>query len=177
MPRRLQSTGSSIHLSKRKICPNYPSHRFVTVMSGLIHNWIAWCPSFDPELVELGAVLCHPEQKLDRNTYLCLVGERIQRIVDAAEDPVEATHELEKSLFEYGLGPDLSCPPENAGNWLVWSNPGVEEYLANKGLLEGLRNKKPKEMAVAREVIEGDAENDDAIGWLQMWAWRLSQIP
>src|ERR1019366_8573149 len=28
MPRRVQSTGSSIHLSKRKICPNYPSHRY-----------------------------------------------------------------------------------------------------------------------------------------------------
>ena len=27
MPRRVQSTGSSIHLSERKICPNYPSHR------------------------------------------------------------------------------------------------------------------------------------------------------
>jgi hypothetical protein len=166
-----------IRLALSQLTPAYSYSSVVTVMSGLMHNWIAWCPSFDPELVELGAVLCHPEQKLDRNIYLCLVGERIQRIVDAAEDPVEATHELEKSLFEYGLGPDLSCPPENAGNWLVWSNPGVEERFANKGLLEDLRNKKPKEMAVAREVIEGDAENDDAIGRLQMWVWRLSGMP
>jgi len=93
------------------------SHRQI---AGLMQKWVAWSPSSDPELVELGAILCHSEQKLDRDTYLYLVGERLQRIVDSAEDPAEATHELQNTLFEYGLGPDLHCPPENAGNWLVW---------------------------------------------------------
>lgn len=142
-----------------------------------MHKWVAWCPSSDPELVELGAVLCHPEQKLDRDTYLYLVGERIQRIVDSAEDPAEATYALQNTLLEYGLGPDLNCPPNKAGNWLVWSNPGVEEYLSNKGLLDDLENKLLQEMPVARAAIENDTQSDDAIAWLHMWAWRLSRIP
>jgi hypothetical protein len=73
--------------------------------------------------------------------------------------------------------PDVNCPPDKAGNWLVWSNPRVEEYLANKGLLDDLKNKTIQEMPAAREAIENDAQNDDAIGWLHMWAWRLSRIP
>jgi hypothetical protein len=146
-------------------------------MSGLMNKWVAWCPSSDPELVELGAVLCHPEQELDWDIYLCLVGERIQRIVDSAEDPAEATHELQNTLFEYGLGPDLRCPPENAGNWLIWSNLSVAENFSNKGLLDNIKKKKPEEVPIAREVIQGDLDDDDAIGRLQMWAWRLSRLP
>jgi hypothetical protein len=145
-------------------------------MAGLMHKWVAWSPSSDPELVELGAVLCHPEQKLDRDTYLYLVGEGIQRIVDLAEDPAEATCELQNMLFEYGLGPDLPCPPENAGNWLIWSNLSVAENFGRNELLDNLKNRSPEEVAVTREVIESDVQNEDAIGRLQMWAWQLAQV-
>lgn len=142
-----------------------------------MHNWIAWCPSSDPELAEIGAVLCHPDQKLDRDTYLYLVGERIQRIVDFAADPAEAADALQNTLLAYGLGPDLSCPPDKAADWFVRSNPGVEECLERRGLLEDLRSKTLRETPAARAVIESDAQNDDAIGWLHMWAWRLSTLP
>jgi hypothetical protein len=105
-----------------------------------------------------------------------LVGERIQRIVDGADDPTEATDELGSTLVEYGIGPDIHCPPDQAGNWLVWSNLAVAERFQKKGLLRDMTCKTPEEMVLARGCINKDAENDDAIGWLQTWAWRLSQL-
>src|ERR1019366_3043669 len=104
MPRRVQSTGSSIHLSKRKICPNYPSHRsgryrclsvhseakeelkgggnpptegqFLTSIKPIFteHDSRAGCLEpicgLGPCRCRRSPLLCHPNQKLDRNIYL-----------------------------------------------------------------------------------------------------------
>ena len=36
----------------------------------MIQEPVAWSPSVDSDLADVGAVLCHPNQKLDRNIYL-----------------------------------------------------------------------------------------------------------
>ena len=78
--------------------------------------------------------------------------------MDSADDPAEAADALQSTLFEYGLGPDVHCPSEEAGNWLIASNTSVAGCLSRLGLLDNLETKRPEEMAIAREVIESDTQ-------------------
>ena len=133
---------------------------------------IAWAPTTKSRWIRLTAVLCAPEQVMDRDIYLLLLGERVQRMVDAAEDPDEARDQLHRHLFEYGLMPDLGhCPIEEAGNQLVWSNPAVGEKLGDLGVLRGLPQVKVVEMTQAREVINQDLE--EPMDQLAIWVSDL----
>lgn len=133
---------------------------------------IAWAPTKKSRWIRLTAVLCAPEQVMDRDIYLLLLGERVQRMVDAAEDPDEARDQLHRHLFEYGLMPDLGhCPTEEAGNRLVWSNPAVGEKLGDLGVLRGLPQVKVVEMTQAREVINQDLE--EPMDQLAIWVSDL----
>jgi hypothetical protein len=118
---------------------------------------VAWSPVMPLSKTVLGAVLCSPQQEMDRQAYLSLLGDRIQRMVDASDDPSEAAEEFENALIEQGLWiEDGPIPTDEVGNRLVWSNPAVHEKLESIGLLSNLKGKKPQEMSSARQQIDED---------------------
>jgi hypothetical protein len=121
---------------------------------------VAWSPALRLSKTVLGAVLCSPQQEMDRQAYLSLLGDRIQRMVDAADDPSEAAEEFESALIEQGLWiAGGRIPTEEVGNRLVWSNPAVHESLEARGLLRNLKGAKVRELKSARTQVEADADS------------------
>lgn len=137
---------------------------------------VAWAPTREEPGAQISAVLCHPEQALDRELYLSLLGDRIQRMIDASPDPQGATNELANLLFEQGLLADAGhVPAEEAGNRLVWSNPAIEERLGNRNLLSKIKAAKPHEMPEARKAILADQA--DPLTRLLSWGSAIAQLP
>ena len=139
---------------------------------------IAWTPLLKPKLVPLVAIRLHPSQQLTRLTYLHLLGERIQRMVDSSPDPKVAVKELVQAMFEEGLLSDTgNCPPSEAGNRLILSNSEVEEILTNLGVFRRLTKAKPPlvENLMAHQALMSD--RDDPLGRLKTWASQMGQEP
>ena len=139
-------------------------------------NRIAWAPTTTGDGLLLTAVMVASGQKnLDRDLCLNLLGQRIQSLVDASPDKRYAVNQLHEALFEAGLYPDLGTIPVNeAGNWLVWSNPGVESRLLDVGALP--RKLPPlKEVSAARTVLK--TERDDPPSGLAAWVAAVTRLP
>jgi hypothetical protein len=132
---------------------------------------VARAPTSDEPALFVGAVLCHPEQSLDIELYVSLVGDRIQSLVDQCDDPADAARQFNRTLWDACLWDGGYVPPHEVGNSLVWSNGGVREYLARAGLLQNLRDIAPFEMAPARARIEADRM--DPFARLMNWASAL----
>jgi len=144
---------------------------------------VAWHPPISDDLppvwrdtaVSLSAILCSPGLTLRRDDYLSLLGERIQCLVNACEDPQEATDTLAEDLWDAGLYPDLGhVAAEHAGPYLVSSNPGTRQRLNSWGLLLTPENGPTREMPAAREVLMGDRYYPE--DHLRSWAGWLSQL-
>ena len=137
---------------------------------------VAWAPTGDELAVRLSAVLVQPDLLLDRRLYLSLLGERVQCLVNACEDPQEATDTLVEDLWDAGLYPDVGhVPAAEAGAYLVSSNPGTRERLDSWGVLPTWEAGPTHEMAAAREVLMG--ERCDPEDHLRSWAGLLSRLP
>ena len=103
--------------------------------------------------------------------YLNLLGDRIQRMIDLSDDPDATAREFAQTLDDRGLWYPGPLETDKVGNWLVWSNPAVNERLDRLGLLSGLSGRVPVEMTAAREQIDVDAE--DPHSRLLSWASLL----
>lgn len=144
---------------------------------------VAWAPepagldaAWRDSAVSLSAILVVPGIMLRRDGYLSLLGERIQRMVNASEDPQEATDALVQDLWEAGLCPDLGhVAAEEAGAYLVSTNPGTSQRLKSWGLLPTSEAGPTYEIAEAREVLKG--ERHDPGDHLRTWAALLSRLP
>ncbi|MDB6102553.1 MAG: hypothetical protein JWO52_2552 [Gammaproteobacteria bacterium] len=143
---------------------------------------VAWAPT--PEdlapgwgdlALRLSAILVHPQQEITRDLYLMFLGERIQRLVNACQDPRQAVRDLVEDLFEAGLLPDVGhVPTQRAGAYLVSSNPGTEYRLSQWGVLPNA-SLLPWEMPEAREVLND--ERYDPESNLRSWAGLLRYAP
>lgn len=145
---------------------------------------VAWHPPISDDLpgawtdtaVSLSAILVAPGIMLRREGYLSLLGERIQRVVNACENPQEITDALVEDLFEAGLYPDVGhVAAEDAGAYLVSSNPGARERLDSWGVLPTWEAGPTLEMAAAREVLMGERYYPE--DHLRSWAGWLSRLP
>jgi hypothetical protein len=128
----------------------------------------------DPEEIYAVAIRCAPTQQLDRDLYMCILGHRIQEMVDTAPDPDEAVSALQQAMYSDGLIPDVGrCPTGEAGNRLVWSNPAVEEQLSNLGVFGNLREIEYPliENLLAHEVFMSQKENP--VDNLTTWVWHI----
>lgn len=123
----------------------------------------------------LSAILCHPQQVLELDLYLSLLGDRIQNMVDRSQDPQEAANDLLRDLWQADLyGEPGTIDPREAGNRLITSNPGVEYRLSQWHLLPNPQDL-PTELKVAREQISADRY--DPASRLRSWAAALSRLP
>lgn len=121
---------------------------------------IAWAPTSDPQLLQIGSVLVHPNQKLDRGLYLALLSSRVQRLVNNCQNKQEAVDALVEQMSDDSLLEDPgSVPWETAGDSLVLSNPPLEHQLRELGLLENLKAAQLQEMPEARQVLDEDRKN------------------
>lgn len=137
---------------------------------------IAWAPTTDELGVRLSAVLARPDVRLDRAQYLSLLGERIQCLVNACPDPQGITDALVEDLFEAGLYPDSGhVTAEDAGAYLVSSNPGTRERLDSWGALPTREAGPTCEMPAVREVLMGERYDPDDS--LRCWAALLRRLP
>lgn len=126
--------------------------------------------------MRLSAVLVRPDLQLDRALYLSLLGQRIQCLVNACPDPQDTTDTLVEDLFDAGLYPDLGhVAAEDAGAYLVSSNPGTRERLDSWGVLPTPQSGPTHEMPAAREVLMG--ERYDPEDHLRSWVGLLSRLP
>jgi len=133
-------------------------------------------PAWQDTAITLSAVLCSPGLTLRRDDYLSLLGDRIQRLVNSCEDPQEITDALVEDLFEAGLYPDIGhVAAEDAGAYLVSSNPGTRQRLDSWGVLPARESGPAHEMAAAREVLMG--ERYDPGDHLRSWVGLLSRLP
>lgn len=145
---------------------------------------VAWHPPISdglPEVwkdtaVTLSAILVAPGIRLHRDDYLSLLGERVQCVVNACEDPQEITDALVEDLFEAGLYPDVGhVAASDAGAYLVASNPGTRERLDSWGVLPTWEAGPTCEIAAAREVLIGERYCPEDT--LRSWAGWLSRLP
>ena len=114
---------------------------------------------------------------MTRLTYLHLLAERIQRMVDNSLNPKVTAKELVQAMFEEGLLPDTgNCPPDDAGNRLVLSNSDVWEKLTSLGVFRKLPKAKPPLVAnlMAHQALTSDL--DDPNGRLKSWASGMGQV-
>ncbi len=138
-------------------------------------NLIAWCPVKVRQKVFLAAILCPPEQPMDRDWYMTYLGMRIQRLVSSSPDPREVTRSLQEELYRTGLVPEMGfCLDDEAGQRLVTYNPSVEEKVGNLGVFKALKSF-PKAPAVdnlaVRRVLQVDPSDPD--GSLLLWAQEM----
>lgn len=95
--------------------------------------------------------------------------------MNACPDPKDAVRNLKEDLFEAGLLPDVGhVPTEEAGAYVVSSNPGTEERLSQWHVLPRGRQL-PQEMPEAREILND--EKYDPESSLRSWAGLLSRLP
>lgn len=133
-------------------------------------------PAWQDTAITLSAVLCPPCLTLRRDAYLRLLGERIQCLVNACEDPQEATDTVVEDLFEAGLYPDVGhVAAEDAGAYLVSSNPGTRQRLDSWGVLPMWEAGPTVEMAAAREVLSGERYYPE--DHLRSWIGGLARLP
>ena len=144
---------------------------------------VAWHPPISEELepgwrdtaITLSASLCSPGLILRRDLYLSLLGERIQGVVNACEDPQEITDAPVEDLFEAGLLPDVGhVAAKDAGAYLVSSNSGTRERLVSWGVLPTPETGMTCEMPAAREALMG--ERYDPVDSLQCWVALLTRL-
>jgi hypothetical protein len=129
----------------------------------------------EPGEIYAVAIRCLPTQRLDRDIYMSLLGDRIQEMVDTAPEPDEAVSALQEAMFSSGLVSDVGhCPTEEAGDRLVWSNGAVEEQLSILGVFQRLREVKHPliENLLAHEVFMSQKENP--VDNLTIWAWHIA---
>ncbi len=139
-------------------------------------NVVAWAPTSKELGVRLSAVLVQPDLRLNRDSYLSVLGERIQCLVNACRDPQAIADTLVEDLFEAGLYPDLGhVAADDAGAYLVATNPGTRERLDSWGVLPTWEVGPTYEMPTAREMLMG--ERCDAADSLRCWAGLLSRLP
>jgi hypothetical protein len=116
---------------------------------------------------------------LRRDEYLSWLGERIQHLVNACDNPQYVTNVLVEDLFEAGLYPDVGhVPARDAGAYLVASNPGTQHCLDSWGVLPmppAWEFGPTQEMPEAREEISAD--HYDPEDRLRSWAGLLSRLP
>jgi hypothetical protein len=139
---------------------------------------ISWSPLEGSRSVYMVAIRCHPNQKLDSDTYMYLLSKRVQHMVDESGDPSEAVAALQEEMFRSGLVSEVGfCPVDEAGNRLVWSNPAVEEKLSNLGAFELLRTAQQPliENLMAHQALVSDRENP--IDNLTLWASQIGAVP
>ena len=139
---------------------------------------IAWSPLKEPGKAYLVAIRCHPNQQLDRDIYMSLLGDRIQHMVDQAPDPDEAVSALQEEMFSSGLLLDVGhCPANQAGNRLVWSNGAVEEKLSSLGVFQRLKKVKAPlvENLMAHQALM--SEKDNPVDNLMLWASQIGAVP
>ncbi len=144
---------------------------------------VAWHPPIPEHLggwqdtaIRLSAILCSPGLTLRRDHYLSLLGERIQHLVNACEEPQEITDTLVEDLFAAGLYPDVGhVAAEDAGAYLVSSNPGTRQFLDTWGVLPTWEAGPTCEVAAAREVLMGERYYPE--DHLRSWAGWLSRFP
>jgi hypothetical protein len=147
---------------------------------------VAWAPEptelasgWKDSAVSLSAILVAPGLVLRRDGYLGLLGERIQRMVNACLDPQEVTDALAEDLFEAGLLPDTGhVPAARAGAFLVASNIGMAHRLASWGVLPMPPTwtfGPTQELRAARAEISADRYDPE--DRLRSWAGLLSRLP
>jgi hypothetical protein len=133
-------------------------------------------PAWQDTAIMLSAVLCPPCLTLRRDAYLSLLGERIQCVVNACEDPQEITDLLVEDLFEAGLYPDVGhVPAQEAGLCLVSTNPGTRQRLDSWGVLPTREAGPTCEIPEAREVLMGERYYPE--DHLRSWAGTLCRLP
>ncbi|MGM0553279.1 MAG: hypothetical protein ACQETK_05680 [Pseudomonadota bacterium] len=97
---------------------------------------VYWCPEYeDSQGLRLGTIKAPKGAKVMEEEHRERLGERIQKLVDAEPNPKQAARRLEAALEEAGLMPGTPEDPEDAGATLIWSNPGLTDYLRLKGVV------------------------------------------
>ncbi|HEX5461376.1 MAG TPA: hypothetical protein VFX20_15535 [Steroidobacteraceae bacterium] len=133
-------------------------------------------PAWQDTAITLSAILCSPGLMLCRDSYLSLLSERIQCLVNACPNPQDITDALVEDLFEAGVYPDLGhVASQDAGAYLVSSNPGIRQRLDSWGVLPTGEAGPTHEMPAAREVLT--SERYDIEDHLRSWAAWLGRLP
>ena len=132
-----------------------------------------------PDKIRLVAILCPANQMIDRYLYVNFLGDRIQRMVDASEDPREAVARLQEKMYRTGLVMDAGhCPTDKAGNYLIWNNPAVEEKLCNLRVFQSIGKERrvpsTDNLTVRREL---EAEKHSPMDGLLSWVHSMGAVP
>lgn len=137
---------------------------------------LAWAPTDDEDCVTLGAIECAPGTIIvDADDYLARLGERIQRLVDMTDEPVDTAQTLQRCFYGDGLYPYISgVPCESIGQVLVAENLAVRERLGAWRILPIGRDVGVDEVPAARAALLHDLA--DPIGSLESWAVRISTL-
>lgn len=94
-----------------------------------------WCPpTEDWTGIALGSIRVAQGQRLDQASYLSYLGNRVQAMVDAEPNPEQAVRRLIRGMDQAGLQPQGPEDVEDAGNFLVSSNPLIPDYLTLMGV-------------------------------------------
>ena len=126
---------------------------------------VYWCPKHENSTaLILGSIQVQRDSSLSEAGYLEALAERVQRLVDAEPDPKAATRRVERALEEAGLMPGTPEDPEDAGQTLIASSPGLPDYLRAKGLLLRPPMQVRKPTPEARKAVEETTLDE----WVEM---------
>jgi hypothetical protein len=121
---------------------------------------LAWASPRNPEV---SAILVGHGQKFDRETYLVLLADRIEELVNKEEDPKAAEAELRRQLDQAGLLPDNQLSLRE----LVTSNPELHARLSVLGAFPKVGEVVKEENQEARQLVKEVS--------LEQWLDRLTR--
>ncbi len=109
-----------------------------------------------------GAIQAPKGQKMDPQMYWSYLTDRVQSMIDKAEDPMSAMAEIYSQLLESDLAANEPETVETAARSLIRENPNLQAYLIRQGVLETL----PKKMLMDDPDAKMTIEKSDADLWL-----------
>jgi hypothetical protein len=102
----------------------------------------------------LGAIKAVPGQDFDLDTYFSLLGDRVQEILEADEDPASALDQMYEAFDGEGLAQMEKPALDQVGRKLIFANWGLREHFNLLGLPGPLPKRLEKNDPDAAKVIE-----------------------
>jgi hypothetical protein len=117
----------------------------------------------------LGAIKGTEGQKLDPDAYFALLGDRVQEMLDAEEDPENALDQLYKAFDDENLAQVPKPSLDRVGSKLIFANGALRGYFDSLDLPGKLPGCLEKSDPSAARVIE--------VTGLQSWMTNLFTKP
>jgi len=102
----------------------------------------------------LGAIQGVIGQKLDLDTYFVLLGNRVQAMVDAEEDPESALDEMYDALWQEDIAEVPKPMLDRVGSELIYGNYAFRSHFSHLGLPGDLPKQFQRQDPEAARMIE-----------------------